>query len=93
MKSLKPSAPANTTSANSAEPTQTETLQPVSDQDDIQAAFYRTLLHSFLMLFALGAAISLFASLAIKSVRRSLGGEPAAATRERRFRRPNCDKC
>src|SRR5471032_541555 len=48
-------------------------------QDDIQAAFYRTLLHSFLMLFALGAAISLFASLAIKSVRRSLGGEPAAA--------------
>src|SRR5471032_869535 len=50
-----------------------------SFQDDIQAAFYRTLLHSFLMLFALGAAISLFASLAIKSVRRSLGGEPAAA--------------
>lgn len=48
-------------------------------QDDIQAAFYQTLRDSLLMLFALGAGISLFASFAVRSVHRSLGGEPVAA--------------
>ncbi|MCA8057370.1 MULTISPECIES: methyl-accepting chemotaxis protein [Burkholderia cepacia complex] len=48
-------------------------------QDDIQTAFYRTLGASFAMLMALGAIISLLTFFAIKSVRRSVGGEPAQA--------------
>ncbi|MFM0349725.1 methyl-accepting chemotaxis protein [Paraburkholderia sp. RL17-347-BIC-D] len=48
-------------------------------QDDIQVAFYKTLLHSVLMLLGLGAGISLLAGLTIRSVSRSVGGEPSAA--------------
>ena len=48
-------------------------------QDDIQTAFYHTLVTSFAVLIGLGAAISLLTSLAVKSVRRSVGGEPAKA--------------
>ncbi|MBT2793889.1 methyl-accepting chemotaxis protein [Paraburkholderia strydomiana] len=48
-------------------------------QDDIQAAFYRTLRNSLLMLLGLGAGISWLAGLTIQSVIRSVGGEPAAA--------------
>ena len=48
-------------------------------QDDIQAAFYRTLETSLAVLFVLGVAISVLTALAVKSVRRSVGGEPARA--------------
>jgi methyl-accepting chemotaxis protein len=48
-------------------------------QDDIHAAFYRTLGTSSLVLVVLGSAISLLTLLAVKSVRRSVGGEPARA--------------
>jgi methyl-accepting chemotaxis protein len=48
-------------------------------QDDIQAAFYHTLETSFVMLIVLGAAISGLTSLAVRSVRHSVGGEPAQA--------------
>jgi methyl-accepting chemotaxis protein len=48
-------------------------------QDDIQAAFYRTLYTSLAVLVVLGAAISWLTSLAVKSVRRSVGGEPEQA--------------
>ena len=48
-------------------------------QDDIQAAFYRTLGTSLAVLVVLGIAISILTSLAVKSVRRSVGGEPARA--------------
>ncbi|CAB3663489.1 methyl-accepting chemotaxis protein [Trinickia soli] len=48
-------------------------------QDDIQSAFYHTLATSLAVLIVLGAAISLLTSLAVKSVRRSVGGEPARA--------------
>jgi len=48
-------------------------------QDDIQAAFYHTLATSLAVLIVLGAAISLLTSLAVKSVRRSVGGEPSRA--------------
>ena len=46
-------------------------------QDDIQAEFYRTLEYSFIVLLVLGAAIWLVTSATIRSVRRSVGGEPA----------------
>jgi methyl-accepting chemotaxis protein len=48
-------------------------------QDDIQAAFYHTLATSLAVLIALGAAISILTSLAVKSIRHSVGGEPARA--------------
>ena len=48
-------------------------------QDDIQSAFYHTLVTSLIVLIILGAAISWLTSLAVKSVRRSVGGEPAIA--------------
>ena len=48
-------------------------------QDDIHAAFYRTLGTSLAVLFVLGSAISMLTLLAVKSVRRSVGGEPARA--------------
>ena len=48
-------------------------------QDDIQSAFYRTLGTSLAVLAVLGIAISILTSLAVKSVRRSVGGEPTRA--------------
>lgn len=48
-------------------------------QDDIQSAFYRTLRNSALLLLALGAGISLFVGMTIRSVSRSIGGEPSSA--------------
>ncbi|HEX7682561.1 MAG TPA: methyl-accepting chemotaxis protein [Trinickia sp.] len=48
-------------------------------QDDIQSDFYHTLLTSLVVLVILGVGISLLTSLAVKSVRRSVGGEPARA--------------
>lgn len=48
-------------------------------QDDIQSAFYHTLITSLIVLIILGAAISLLTSLAVRSVRRSVGGEPGKA--------------
>jgi len=48
-------------------------------QDDIQNAFYRTIRNSLLVLLVLGAGISWLTSLTIRSVIRSIGGEPSVA--------------
>jgi len=47
--------------------------------DDIQAAFISTLRDSLLTLLLLGAVISCIAGLAVRSVMRSVGGEPSEA--------------
>jgi len=48
-------------------------------QDDIQAEYYATLEQSGAVLLTLGLLISIIASFAVKSIRATVGGEPAAA--------------
>jgi methyl-accepting chemotaxis protein len=48
-------------------------------QDDIQAEYYATLLRSLGVLVLLGLLLSVVASFVVRSIRSSVGGEPAAA--------------
>ncbi|MFC4275594.1 methyl-accepting chemotaxis protein [Achromobacter aloeverae] len=49
--------------------------------DDIEAAFIRSLLESIGLLVVLGVLISCIAALVVRSIQRSVGGEPATAAR------------